>query len=71
MCPGRGDRTRGAGMPSELASDEATTPGLNMLETTRMSNARFTEEIEFYLPKNNAVFLARIQEQIRTAKYAF
>ena len=38
---------------------------LSILETNRISNARFTDEIEFYLPKSNAVlFLARIQEQI-------
>ena len=29
-----------------------------------IANARFTDEIEFYLPKNNAFFKARIQEQI-------
>ena len=34
-------------------------------KTTRIANARFTDEIEFYLPKNKAVpFLARVQEQI-------
>ena len=36
-----------------------------MLETNRLANVRFTDEIEFYRPKNNAVIvLARIQEQI-------
>ena len=45
---------------------------LGILETNRISNARFTDEIKFYLPKNNAIlFLSRILEQILTAKYAF
>ena len=44
---------------------------LSILETNRISNARFTDEIEFYFPKSNAVLsLARIYEQIGTAKYA-
>ena len=37
---------------------------LSILETNRIAYARFTDEIEFYLPKYNAVlFLARIQEK--------
>ena len=28
---------------------------LSIMETNRISFARFTDEIEFYLPKNNAV----------------
>ena len=28
---------------------------LSILESNRIANARFTDEIKFYLPKNNAV----------------
>ena len=28
---------------------------LSILETNRIANARFTDEIEYYRPKNNAV----------------
>ena len=28
---------------------------LSILETNRIPNARFTDEVEFYLPKNNAI----------------
>ena len=32
---------------------------LSILETNRIANARFTDEIEFYLPNNNATNLNR------------
>ena len=36
-----------------------------IVEINRIPNARFIDEIKFYLPKNKAfLFIARIQEQI-------
>ena len=41
-----------------------------ILETNRYANARFTDETKLDLPKNKAfLFVARIHEQIWTAKY--
>ena len=36
-----------------------------ILETNYIANARFPDDIKFYLPKNKTfLFIARIQEQI-------